>query len=428
MWAQEDLVRRLCLALSIAKRVIGILGEDGYYDEKAPEDSFGRDKPLAETAMLLYVASGVTGQLQVKQWVDELSLLLAPYARSRRTACAIAIHPTICFQLAMPHILLSQLGLRDIRFDQLIAASAESLAHRGREVVPHRALEGMWLKSLWRGIPPENEFEAEAMRSVLNHPVDLLWGSRDDAYAHTHAYMYFTNFGYSNRSLPRPKSEILSESAAVLARSLLLEDYDLAAEVLMAWPLTSAPWTPAATFGLRVLADFEDRVGFLPAGNGVPEKFDRLSGSERTKYALAATYHTAFVMGMLCALALRSDCVPPYEIAGSLAPMKLIDDLLGIIPDSDTPWRNTFKNLQADEKRSLAPFLMDMAMLSRARDHDFSAVEKLLNLAVRYGLANAPLCAHSAELLSRMDLCAVSQSQSLCEAVDLSRINKGRAY
>ena len=412
LWVREDLVRRLCLALGIAKRAMGILGEDGYYDEKAPEDSFGRDKPLAETAMLLYVASGVTGHPQLKQWVDELSLLLVPKARSRRTACSIAIHPTICFQLAMPHILLSQLGHVDIPFDQLIAASADSLSHQGREVVPHRALEGMWLKSLWRGIPPEKESEAAAMLSVLNHPVDLLWGSREDAYAHTHAFMYYTDFGYSNRTLPRPKPEILSESAAILARSLLLEDYDLAAEVLMAWPLTSAPWIPAATFGLRVLADFEDKVGFLPSANGVPEKYDRLSGSERTKYALAATYHTAFVMGMLCALALRSEWAPPYEIAGILAPMKIIDDLLCFIPDSDTPWRNTFLNLQPDEKRSLAPFLMDMALLSRVRAHDFSTVEKLLSLAVQSGLSNSPLCAQSAELLSRMDLCAVSQSQS----------------
>jgi hypothetical protein len=409
LWVQEDLVRRLCLALSIAKRAIGILGEDGYYDEEAPEDSFGRDKPLAETAMLLHVASAVTGHVEVKKWVDELSLLLVPYARSHRTACAIALHPSICFQLAMPHILLSQLGLRDDRFDRLIAASSESLAHHGREVVPHRALEGMWLKSLWSGTPPGTEFDTAAFSSVLNHPVDLLWGSREDAYAHTHSFMYFTNFGYSRRSLPRPQLEILGESAGVLARSLLLEDYDLAAEVLMAWPLTSAHWNPAATFGFRVLANFEDMVGFLPAGNGVPEKFDRLAGSERTKYALAATYHTALVMGMLCALALRPGNAPPYEITGPLAPSELIDELLSMIPIADTPWQHTFRQLQPEEQRTLGPFLLDMAILSRGRSHDFSAVGKLLNTAVQHGLANTPLCAHTAELLHRIAACTDSR-------------------
>ena len=128
--------------------------------------------------------------------------------------------------------------------------------------------------------------------------------------------MYFTDFGYASRPLPRPRSEILDESAAVVARSLLLEDYDLTAEILMAWPLTCAPWPPAAAFGFRVLAELEDEVGFLPAKHGTPEEYLRLAGDERTKYALAAAYHTVYVMGMLCALALRPGSAPPSEITG----------------------------------------------------------------------------------------------------------------
>jgi hypothetical protein len=414
--AQDDLVRRLCLALSIAKRAIGFLGEDGYWDEEVPEGSFGPDKPLAETAMLLYVAAAVPGHPQVKERVDELSLLLAPLARSHRTACTIALHPTICFQLAMPHILLSQLGLRDPRFDRLLALSAECRAQRGREVVPHRMLEGLWLKSLWSGAPLGTEFEAAALNSVLNHPVDLLWGTREDAYAHTHTFMYFTDFGYSARLLPRSRSQILGESAGVLARSFLLEDYDLAAEVLMAWPLSSAPWTPTATFGFRVLAGFEDKVGFLPAGNGVPEKFDRLTGSERTKYALAATYHTAYIMGMLCALALRPGNAPPNEIAGPLAPAELIDELLSMIPNAHTPWQYTFRQLQPVERRTLGPFLLDVALLTAGRSHDFSTLGRLLSIADRHRLANTPLCAHIAELLHRIAICADSCRDNCAES------------
>ena len=407
-WPQADLVRRLCLALSIAKRAIGYLAEGGYHDEEVPEANFGPDKPLAETAMLLYAASAVTEHPQLKEWVYELSLLLAPYARSRRTACAIALHPTICFQLAMPHILLSQLGYPDSRFDRLIALSAGSQAQRGKEVVPYRALEEMWLKSLWTEKAPGTEFDAAVLNTVLNHPVDLLWGSRDDAYAHTHAFMYFTNFGYSPRALPRPRQQILGESAAMLARSLLSEDYDLAAEVLMAWPLTAAPWTPAAAFGLRVLADLEDRVGFLPAANGVPEKFDKLTGSERTKYALASAYHTAYVMGVLCALALRERNAPPNQITGPLASAHLIDQLLTAIPDADTPWQRSFRQLRPLEKCALGPFLLDLALLTTCRNRDFSTVGRLLGLAVEHGLANTPLCAQSAELLNRIAACTVN--------------------
>jgi hypothetical protein len=405
-WAEEDLARRLYLALNIAKRAIEFLGDDGYWDEAAPEDSFARDKPLAETAMLLHVAIAVTTHAEIKERVEELSILLASRARSPRTACAIALHPTICLQLAMPHILLSRRGLKDSNFDRILGLSAASLAHRGREAPPHRALERMWLQSLRSNTPPGAEFDAAALESVLNQSIDLLWGARDDAYAYTHTLMYFLGFGYAPRPLPRMRSAILGECAGLLARSLMFEDYDLAGELLMAWPLTSAPWGPAATFGFRVLADLEDKVGFLPAANGFPEKVDRLTGSDRTKYALAASYHTAYVMGMLCALALRPRNAPPHEITGPLAPTELIEHLLSMIPNADTPWRHTFDQLRPVEQRALAPFLLDMALLARARGHDFPALGELLSIAVHHGLANTPLCAQAAELIQRVAACA----------------------
>jgi len=133
MLTRDDLERRLSLALKIAKRAIGALGSDGYRDEAALEDSFGPDKPLAETAMFLYAARAVTGSARLDSQVDELLRDLALLARADRTAFAIALYPTICFQLGMPHILLTQLGLKDARFDCLLALSAEALAHLGLE-------------------------------------------------------------------------------------------------------------------------------------------------------------------------------------------------------------------------------------------------------------------------------------------------------
>lgn len=398
-------MRRVRLAFEIATRAIAFLGEDGYRDDDDPEESFGPDKPFAETAMLLYVASAVAEHPPLRQSIDSVSQLLARHARADRTAYAVALHPTICFQLAMPHVLLKRLRLPDPRFDRVLALSAESSARGGREVVPHRALERMWIECVWRDEVPGRAFDAAASDSVLNHPLDLLWGNREDAYAHTHALMYFTDFGYSTRPLPRSRRDVLHESAALLARSFLLEDYDLAAEVLMAWPLTSAPWSPAAGFGFRVLAELEDAVGFLPAKNGTPEKYFRLAGGERTRYALAATYHTAYVMGMVCALALRPGNAPPTELTGSTVDAELVDELLESVPDDDTPWRRTFERLRPAEQRALGPFLLDMALVSRGRSHDLAAVGALLELAVRHDLANTPLCAQAAELLQRVSAC-----------------------
>lgn len=410
-WPTEDLTRRLDRALGIARRTVTLLGEQGYRDDTTPQDSFGPDKPLAETAMLLHVASSVAQSVGLSDPVAALARQVAQFARSGRVTCAIALHPSICFQLAMPHILMSGLGRRDEAVDRLVSLSAASQAACGREVVPHRALEVLWLQSLWQGVTPGPAFDDVARHSVLDHPPDLIWGAREDAYAHTHTFMYFTNFGYWPRPLPRPRAVLLQESAALLARALLLEDFDLAAEALMAWPMTGESWSPVAAFGFQVLADLEDRVGFLPAGNGIPERFEHLAGPERTRYALAATYHTAYVMGMLCALALRPGRAPPAAIDGPGVSMGLLDRLLATIPVTDTPWQVRFSRLSPTERQALAPLVLDIALLHACRQHDYATVGQLLDSALQQGLANAPCCAQAAELLHRVSVCARACSE-----------------
>lgn len=401
-WAEADLVRRVCLGLDIAARAITIIGPEGFRDEDEPEGSFGPDKLAAESAMLLHVASSVRRFPEIAAGIDRVVRLLAPGVRSERTRIAIALNPAISLQLGMPHLLLSRLDGGDPQLDRLIELTTGSTAHHGNEVVPHRALERLWLESIRTGESDDERFERAASDSVLRHPVDLVWGSREDAYAHTHGLMYYTDFGYVDRQLPRARADVLRESEALLARALLLEDYDLAAEVLMAWPLTSAPWSAAAVFGLKVLAELEDEVGFLPAKNGTPEKFHRLTGHERTRYALAASYHTAYVWAMVCAMALRQDRLPPADIPGASFEADRIDELLGTIPRIDTPWRRTFGRRSAAEQERLASFLLDIALLTNARNHDFAAVAQLLEMAAQHGLADGPLWGQSVELLQRV--------------------------
>lgn len=403
-WHRRDLAHRVCRSLLVGERVLRFLGETGYRDDDEPEDSFGPDKPFAETAMLLHVASGVQGFPDLTNRVAGLSDSLARRARAPRTACAIALHPSIALQLAMPHVLLTRLGHPDPRFDEVLDLSTQSSGAEGREVVPHRMMERMWIMSLWNGHEPGSDFDVATRNSVLNHPLDLIWGTREDAYAHTHTFMYHTNFGYSRRELPRPRTEVLAESGVLLARSLLLGDFDLAGEVLMAWPLTGEPWSPAAAFGFRVLAELEDCVGFLPAKNGTPAKFEHLEAEERTKYALASSYHTAYVMGMLCALALRAEDPPPTVFTGPSVPSSVIDELLDVIGDEAAPWRVTFDRIGQDEQRRLGPVVMDMALLSAGRRNDYATVATLLDRAVQHGLAGSPLCSQTADLLHRVSV------------------------
>jgi putative protein kinase ArgK-like GTPase of G3E family len=46
--------------------------------------------------------------------------------------------------------------------------------------------------------------------------------------------------------------------------------------------------------------------------------------------------------------------------------------------------------------------MLDVALLARARDNDYAAVARLLTLAVEHDLADARLCAQSAQLLQRI--------------------------
>ncbi len=57
------------------------------------------------------------------------------------------------------------------------------------------------------------DFDAAAGKTAaLGNAIDLLNGTRDDAYAHTHAAMYYTDLGNWRRRAAAPREEILGES------------------------------------------------------------------------------------------------------------------------------------------------------------------------------------------------------------------------
>jgi hypothetical protein len=398
---RQGLLKRLGLALRIAGRTIKFLGADGFNGADLPEGNFAAEKPLAETAMLLYVARRERSDPSVQGIFDKLVQDLIPCARSGRMVWDVLRYPSVYLQLATPHILLSALGRQDSQFDDLLARTEAASSSRGHEVVPYRKLEIIWLRSLWRNEIPGRELEETARKTALGNPIDLLNGTRDDAYAHTHAVMYYTDFGNWQKPLPRPAEEILGESAAVLARALIIEDYDLAAEALMAWPLTSSVWSPAAAFGFRVVASLEDKVGFLPAGPLASKRLLDLAGDEKTKYALASSYHTAYVMGMLCALSLKPGMASPFEIAGPQFSVTLTE-CLQAFPKTGAHWEQVFESLSPSEQAVLGPFLLDVAIIQSSRKGEFARMASLLETAIQNGMANTTLCAQSAELLSRM--------------------------
>jgi hypothetical protein len=264
-WDAADLRRRLCFAIDIARQAVERLAADGYKNAEAPEKSIRAEKVIGETAILLYAASAAADHADVAPAIEKVARLLIPYARSKRMLLGVCLEPSLALDFAEAHICLSRLGYPDLGFDDLLRQSRSAQASFGHERVPYRVLEQRWIDGIWREATSGRREEPEpALVSVLNQPIDVLSGGRENLYAFTHALMYFRDFNIRPRRLPRARPVILAEAEAALARCLDEEDYDLGGEVLMAWPLTGPSWSSAAAFGFRVLAGAEDEHGSGP--------------------------------------------------------------------------------------------------------------------------------------------------------------------
>jgi hypothetical protein len=188
----------------------------------------------------------------------------------------------------------------------------------------------------------------------------------------------------------------------LLAKCLDNEDYDLAGELIMAWPLTGASWCASAAFAFRVLASVEDQIGVLPGGTTKVDRLNKLAGKEKTQYAFGTAYHTAYVMGLICAASLRARRAPPARITGGRVDKRFLDCLMPFFDRDQGHWQPELAKLRDAELNAIGPLLLDIAIAQRCRKHDYEGVSELLVTASRYGLARSPLCGQAAELLERL--------------------------
>jgi hypothetical protein len=402
VWNKDDLIYRLSCALDIAEMAVRSFAIDGYVDTDAPENSFKPEKVVAETAMLLYSASVAIHFSDIAKRVDRIGRLLVPYARSQQTLLNIALHPSLCIDYAIPHILLTKLGYSDQDFDDFLKCCLSSQSRNGHERPPFASMEQNWIKSIWLSDTNLREWKPTLRKSVLYRPIDILGGLHQDAYAFTHLVMYCTDFGFRSPIFPRPKVIILSEAQSLLAKCLDNEDYDLAAELVLAWPLSGSGWSAAATFCFHVLAHVEDRVGVLPAKITRPDRLEKLKGKERTNYALGTGYHTALVMGLLSAACLRPGRTPDNSINGPRFEKSFLKILLDSHKQDQGHWQVVLSGLTESEQCKLVPFLLDILIIQKFRGSDYNEMATLLKLAYEYNIATSPLCVQAAELLERL--------------------------
>jgi hypothetical protein len=404
-----DLRRRLCDVLDVAKQTIERLATEGFVDSEEPANSVRPEKVISESALLLLAASTASSDAGIEARLEDVASCLEPHARSERMLLGICAEPALALDYALAHVCLKRIGYPDLRFDQALALVARAQARRGRERPPHRALEQHWVL---RGLKAARETVTQSRRpapacmkdSLLSRSMDVLSGSREDVYALTHALLYVRDFNLRPWRLPRRRNAILAEAEAALARSLDDQDYDLAGEVLMAWPLTGRSWSAASVFGFRVLAHVEDQAGFLPSTGTRLERLNQLEGDTRAKYLFATAYHTAYVMGLLCAVALQPGRAPPVAVKALGAPRALGRRLLAAL-DRDqhrSHWREEVDELPSAAQDALANLFLAIGLRRSVAERDFSRLHEFIQLGHKAGLTDLPTLRQAAEILARI--------------------------
>ena len=324
----------------------------------------------------------------------------------------LCLRPALARDYGFAHVCLTALDYPDAAFDELLHASLAAYEAESCERLPHREIEQQWITRAWCGNADHRWPDGQLVRhSMLGRPIDALNASRDDIYAFTHALLYATDLGRTTIRIPRAKRMLLADAEATLARCLDSEDYDLGGEVLLTWPLLGAAWSATASFGFKVLARVEDQVGFLPAPLTRLDRYRSFArGEERSRYVLATVYHTAYVMGLLCAITLDGGKPLPLKTWGRVGSGSevnlgdLLDLLHGASPrhdGKDPHWLSDFQGLAPHEQDVLAPMLLTIALQRAARTHNLKRMRDTLELGVRLGLVLGPGPQQAAQLLQR---------------------------
>jgi hypothetical protein len=401
-WPLIDLARRVERALDLAEAAIVLVSDENPgIDLEALEAP--PNKIIAETAMFLRAALSVPGDLapNVVERAHTLARALVPHARHRRVEIGIALHPALALDYGAAHIVLAKAGYPDGVFDKALVGALAATTAAARERVPHRELEQDWLAALMGGPTPS---EGALCRTALIKGTDLLTGSRDDVYALTHALLYATDFGNHKPLLARLDEDILARVRSALAGALDDDDFDLAGELLLAWPFLNAAWDESASLAFAVLAAVEDEVGVLPSLALDRAEYERQPVAARKSYVAAVAYHTAYVMGLLCAVMLSRNsraAVMPTEASGSAAFSEAM--LVRLATDKRRPqWLRYVEALPSSSRAGYAPLLLDVAIRRAVRQLNLGQVQQLLQIGVEHGVAHSPLCLQAADLLHRL--------------------------
>jgi hypothetical protein len=421
IWEKADLVRRVLRVLDFAAQAVKSLPTDGWPDAEDAESKNPLgvlyEKVIAETAMLLLSAASVQDvDKGIRERVDHLAALLVPLARSEPMLAGICAEPRRASHHAVAHTVLRRLGYPDALVDQLMVES-RVLGNQLGEELPQDRLEQEWVGRMWCDFTPARPERALLARSMLGRQMDVLGCTRFDVYSFTHAIIYATDLGGRRTHLPRSSSAIAADADAALGLCLEIDDFDITAEVIMTWPMLALAWSPTAIFAFGLLAAADDHRGFLPGPTFDSNRYEASTHDERSSHALTTCYHTTYVMGILCAAALRRRCFPPKAVplAGSAGSGSALMGLLDR-KTAEPRWRAAFDALSPGQQDAVGPLVLTI-LLRRAKDHgDLRGIRTALEVALAHGLLELPAVQQAVAFLRRSVLLSRIVRRKSCVA------------
>jgi hypothetical protein len=402
-WSEWGLEVRVMRSLNFADMGVNLVEtEDASFDLANLEAPSA--KIVAESSMLLRAVIRIADRCDpaIGDRARDLVLRLLPYARSQKVLFGLALHPALALDYAASSIVLSSIGYRDTTIEELLKVSLDASTAAGRERLPHRALEQAWLRWIL-GLGP---FPLDQIaNTALVNGFDLLSGNRDDVYAFTHALMYATDFGAVGLPGEYVGDLVFQRARSALAGALDDDDFDLAGELLFTWPFLRYKWDAIASFAFQVLATVEDEVGALPSQALNRKAYEQYDEEVREKYVAAATYHTAYVMGLLCASIMATDERPVavHGIETKLTLKEANDALLEELYQQNArpQWLQIARTLTSDVATSIAPLILDVAIRRSVRDLNLKRIRELLIFGVQNEIEPTLLRYQAAELLGR---------------------------
>ncbi len=395
-------IERVVSSLEFAKRTVQHLIIEGY---AAPKDApwyVRSEKIIAESAFLMVFANSVKIYEPVAKALSALAEVLEPLARSEAMLLNICLKPDLALDYGHSHICLSYLGYPNQKFDLALADSLASEAAGGIERTPYRMLEREWLGSIWKNAYNQKGLNSWISKSCLNHPVELFSESSDGVYALTHAIMYVTFEGKKVKEFNA--DQIIDLVEALLVRYMDKQDYDVAGELLMAWPLLGKQLSSTASFALNCLLKIEARVGFLPAPGLDRSMVEDKGQTERRTYIYSINYHTAFVMGLLCCTLLKNyNMLDVDDTTNFLNPPNLVSSLNSQLRNGKrTHWYEYYTKLDRKQQQRLVPFVYQACLVRNIQNRKYAKVAQMLQLSNDNGLGTLAMAKQAQALLDRL--------------------------